>query len=96
MLIPFKSLQPLVFLGHLLSPLGSFHFPEVNFQLQNRFERYNWFIHVECESHLFIECLCLQALKDGDELMNLGKLKDALPYYEKVMDKLMFQVIFCC
>ena len=35
----------------------------------------------------------LQALKDGDELMNVGKLKYALPYYEKVMDKMMFQVI---
>lgn len=34
-----------------------------------------------------------QALKDGDALMNVGKLKNALPYYEKVMDKMMFQVI---
>ena len=24
--------------------------------------------------------------------MNIGKLKEALPYYEKVMDKLAFQV----
>jgi len=24
--------------------------------------------------------------------MNVGKLKEALPYYEKVMDKLTFQV----
>ncbi|KAH7528062.1 hypothetical protein FEM48_Zijuj05G0031800 [Ziziphus jujuba var. spinosa] len=34
---------------------------------------------------------CEKALKDGDELMDVGKLKDALPYYEKVMDKMMFQ-----
>ncbi|CBI35145.3 unnamed protein product, partial [Vitis vinifera] len=34
---------------------------------------------------------CDQALKDGDSLMNIGKLKEALPYYEKVMDKLAFQ-----
>uniref|UniRef100_A0A2N9F283 Aminotransferase-like plant mobile domain-containing protein n=1 Tax=Fagus sylvatica TaxID=28930 RepID=A0A2N9F283_FAGSY len=32
-----------------------------------------------------------EALKDGDSLMNIGKLKEALPYYEKVMDKLTFQ-----
>ncbi|XP_057977802.1 uncharacterized protein LOC131164546 isoform X2 [Malania oleifera] len=34
---------------------------------------------------------CEKALKDGDSLMDLGKLKDALPYYEKVMDKLAFK-----
>ncbi|KAF3437462.1 hypothetical protein FNV43_RR20215 [Rhamnella rubrinervis] len=34
---------------------------------------------------------CEEALKDGDALMNVGKLKNALPYYEKVMDKMMFQ-----
>ncbi|KAG4993970.1 hypothetical protein AAZX31_11G112100 [Glycine max] len=34
---------------------------------------------------------CEEALKDGDLLMNVGKLKEALPYYEKVMDKLTFQ-----
>lgn len=34
---------------------------------------------------------CEETLKDGDSLMNLGKLKEALPYYEKVMDKLTFQ-----
>ncbi|KAJ1428151.1 hypothetical protein SESBI_09155 [Sesbania bispinosa] len=34
---------------------------------------------------------CEEALKDGDLLMNAGKLKDALPYYEEVMDKLTFQ-----
>lgn len=27
--------------------------------------------------------------------MNLGKLREALPYYEKVMDNLTFQVICC-
>ncbi|XP_028097937.1 uncharacterized protein LOC114297673 isoform X3 [Camellia sinensis] len=31
------------------------------------------------------------ALKDGDFLMDLGKLKEALPFYEEVMDKLTFQ-----
>ncbi|KAM4072720.1 hypothetical protein ACB094_11G160400 [Castanea mollissima] len=34
---------------------------------------------------------CEEALKDGDSLMNIGKLKEALPYYEKVMDKLTFK-----
>uniref|UniRef100_A0A5B7A3B4 Uncharacterized protein n=1 Tax=Davidia involucrata TaxID=16924 RepID=A0A5B7A3B4_DAVIN len=34
---------------------------------------------------------CEQALKDGDSLMDLGKLMEALPYYEKIMDKLAFQ-----
>ncbi|KAK9282617.1 hypothetical protein L1049_010835 [Liquidambar formosana] len=34
---------------------------------------------------------CEKALKDGDSLMDLGKLKEALPYYEKVMNKLVFQ-----
>ncbi|KAG2671772.1 hypothetical protein I3760_13G010800 [Carya illinoinensis] len=34
---------------------------------------------------------CQEALRDGDSLMNLGKLKEALPYYEKVMEKLTFQ-----
>ncbi|XP_018807824.1 uncharacterized protein LOC108981190 [Juglans regia] len=34
---------------------------------------------------------CQEALKDGDSLMNLGKLKEALPYYKKVMEKLTFQ-----
>ncbi|KAL0425687.1 UNVERIFIED_CONTAM: hypothetical protein Sradi_1103500 [Sesamum radiatum] len=33
----------------------------------------------------------LMALKDGDSLMNLGKLKEALPFYEEVMEKLAFQ-----
>lgn len=35
----------------------------------------------------------MQTLKDGDSLMNVGKLKEALPYYEKVMDKLPFKVM---
>lgn len=35
---------------------------------------------------------CLQALKDGDSLMDSGKLKEALAYYEKIMNKLPFQV----
>ncbi|XP_043725041.1 uncharacterized protein LOC122671720 isoform X2 [Telopea speciosissima] len=34
---------------------------------------------------------CKKALKDGDYLMDLGKLKEALPYYEKVMKDLAFQ-----
>ncbi|KAK7257975.1 hypothetical protein RIF29_32331 [Crotalaria pallida] len=34
---------------------------------------------------------CEEALKDGDLLMNAGSLKEALPYYEKVMDKLTFK-----
>ncbi|XP_044487733.1 uncharacterized protein LOC123212670 isoform X2 [Mangifera indica] len=34
---------------------------------------------------------CEKALKDGDSLMNSGKLKEALPYYEKVMNKMTFK-----
>ncbi|CAN4112684.1 unnamed protein product [Withania somnifera] len=34
---------------------------------------------------------CEKALKDGDSFMDLGKLKEALPFYEKVMNKLPFQ-----
>ncbi|WVZ02511.1 hypothetical protein V8G54_023317 [Vigna mungo] len=34
---------------------------------------------------------CEETLKDGDLLMNEGKLNEALPYYEKVMDKLTFE-----
>ncbi|KAF8398299.1 hypothetical protein HHK36_017226 [Tetracentron sinense] len=34
---------------------------------------------------------CEKAMKEGDYLMVLGKLKEALPYYEKVMNKLPFQ-----
>nr|DAD42589.1 TPA_asm: hypothetical protein HUJ06_000819 [Nelumbo nucifera] len=37
---------------------------------------------------------CEKALKDGDYFMDLGKLKEALPYYEKVMKELAFQVIY--
>ncbi|KAG8391151.1 hypothetical protein BUALT_Bualt01G0158000 [Buddleja alternifolia] len=34
---------------------------------------------------------CEKALKDGDSLMDLGNLKEALPFYEQVMEKLAFQ-----
>ncbi|EEF49596.1 uncharacterized protein LOC8270916 [Ricinus communis] len=34
---------------------------------------------------------CEKALKDGDSLMDSGKLKEAVPYYQKVIDKLPFQ-----
>ncbi|GER38388.1 CM0216.540.nc protein [Striga asiatica] len=34
---------------------------------------------------------CEKALTDGDSLMDLGQLKEALPFYEKVMEKLAFQ-----
>lgn len=34
---------------------------------------------------------CEEALKGGDSLMDLGKLKEALPFYEEVMEKLAFQ-----
>ncbi|XP_074286498.1 uncharacterized protein LOC141611777 [Silene latifolia] len=34
---------------------------------------------------------CKKALDDGDSLMDGGRLKDALPYYQKVMDNLPFQ-----
>ncbi|XP_006654339.3 zinc finger CCCH domain-containing protein 18 isoform X1 [Oryza brachyantha] len=34
---------------------------------------------------------CSQALKEGDELMNTGRLKQALPYYEKVMQAVDFK-----
>jgi predicted negative regulator of RcsB-dependent stress response len=33
-----------------------------------------------------------KALKEGDDLMNAGKLKQALPYYEKVMQAADFKV----
>lgn len=35
----------------------------------------------------------MQALKDGDTLMDVGELKEALIYYEQVMDKLPFKVM---
>ncbi|KAJ6812092.1 uncharacterized protein M6B38_151740 [Iris pallida] len=34
---------------------------------------------------------CEKALKEGDNLMDLGKLREALPYYEKVMKAVVFQ-----
>ncbi|KVH97377.1 hypothetical protein Ccrd_000535 [Cynara cardunculus var. scolymus] len=34
---------------------------------------------------------CEKDLKDGDSLMEIGKLKDAIPFYERVMDKLVYQ-----
>ncbi|XP_076906691.1 uncharacterized protein LOC143562896 [Bidens hawaiensis] len=34
---------------------------------------------------------CEKDLKDGDYLMETGKLKDAIGFYEKVMDKLVYQ-----
>lgn len=34
---------------------------------------------------------CEKALKDGDSFMDLGNLREALPFYEKVMNKLPFQ-----
>nr|XP_016450677.1 PREDICTED: uncharacterized protein LOC107775464 isoform X2 [Nicotiana tabacum] len=34
---------------------------------------------------------CEKALKDGDSFMDLGKLREALPFYEKVMNELPFQ-----
>ncbi|XP_023766230.1 uncharacterized protein LOC111914750 isoform X2 [Lactuca sativa] len=34
---------------------------------------------------------CEKDLNDGDSLMEIGKLKDAIPFYEKVMDKLVYQ-----
>jgi hypothetical protein len=37
--------------------------------------------------------LMLQALREGDEMMNTGRLKQALPYYEKVMDAVDFKVL---
>lgn len=34
---------------------------------------------------------CEGALEEGDSLMSVGKLKEALPYYETIMEKLNFQ-----
>ncbi|KAI3415015.1 uncharacterized protein J3R85_015593 [Psidium guajava] len=34
---------------------------------------------------------CEKALKDGDSLMDVGKLKEALPFYEEIMNKIPFQ-----
>nr|GMD36625.1 uncharacterized protein LOC109155969 isoform X2 [Ipomoea batatas] len=36
---------------------------------------------------------CQKALSDGDSLMELGKLREAIPLYEKVMDRLSFQAM---
>ncbi|KAJ4834992.1 hypothetical protein Tsubulata_019286 [Turnera subulata] len=38
-----------------------------------------------------VKLKCDKALEDGNSLMNSGKLKDALPYYQMVMDKLPFE-----
>ncbi|OIT07116.1 PREDICTED: uncharacterized protein LOC109226185 [Nicotiana attenuata] len=38
-----------------------------------------------------IKLECEKALKDGDSFMDLGKLREALPFYEKVMNELPFQ-----
>ena len=40
---------------------------------------------------IFLFCM-FKALKEGDELMNAGRLKQALPYYEKVMQAADFKV----
>ena len=32
-------------------------------------------------------------MREGDEMMNTGRLKQALPYYEKVMDAVDFKVL---
>jgi len=37
--------------------------------------------------------LMLKALREGDEMMNTGRLKQALPYYEKVMNAVDFKVL---
>ncbi|KAJ9563641.1 hypothetical protein OSB04_008801 [Centaurea solstitialis] len=34
---------------------------------------------------------CEKDLEDGDLLMDRGKLRDAIPFYERVMDKLVYQ-----
>ncbi|OMP11338.1 hypothetical protein COLO4_03873 [Corchorus olitorius] len=34
-----------------------------------------------------------KAMKDGDSLMDSGKLKDALSYYEKVMEKVPYKLL---
>lgn len=41
--------------------------------------------------HPKLKLECQQAMKDGDSLMDIGKVKEALPFYEKVMEKLTFQ-----
>ncbi|KAJ0262316.1 Cytochrome C oxidase subunit [Hirschfeldia incana] len=39
-----------------------------------------------------IKLECEEALEKGDSLMDSGRLKDALPYYEKVMEKIIFKL----
>ncbi|WOL00539.1 hypothetical protein Cni_G09252 [Canna indica] len=34
---------------------------------------------------------CEKAMKEGDRLMDLGRLREALPFYEKIMKDLVFQ-----
>ena len=47
--------------------------------------------------HMSLVCICKiviwKALREGDEMMNTGRLKQALPYYEKVMDAVDFKVL---
>ncbi|OMO76097.1 hypothetical protein COLO4_25675 [Corchorus olitorius] len=38
---------------------------------------------------------CEKAMKDSDSLMDSGKFKDTLSYYEKVMEKVPYKVILC-
>ncbi|XP_068660754.1 uncharacterized protein [Aristolochia californica] len=38
-----------------------------------------------------VKAECEKALKDGDSLMDRGKLQEALPYYERVMKAVVFQ-----
>ena len=49
--------------------------------------------------HMSLVCICKiviwKALREGDEMMNTGRLKQALPYYEKVMDAVDFKVLLC-
>jgi hypothetical protein len=47
--------------------------------------------------HISLVCICKiviwKALREGDEMMNTGRLKQALYYYEKVMDAVDFKVL---
>ncbi|XLS93422.1 hypothetical protein HN51_069430, partial [Arachis hypogaea] len=60
-----------------------------NFDSEETFRVRKKFLKVS-RSNL-IEKAVVQALNEGDLLMNLGKLKEALPYYDKVIDNLPFQ-----
>ena len=42
---------------------------------------------------IWSKILLLKALREGDEMMNTGRLKQALPYYEKVMNAVDFKVL---